>query len=41
MLMHLFTVFKDLADRKKEMTDDDLVSIVFENKISKTNNIMN
>ena len=38
---HLFTVFKDLADRKKEMTDDDLVSIVLENKISKTNNIMN
>ena len=33
---HLFTVFKDLADRKKEMTDDDLVSIVLENKISKT-----
>ena len=31
---HLFTVFKDLADRKKEMTDDDLVSIVLENKIS-------
>ena len=31
---HLFTVFKDLADRKKEMTDDDFVSIVLENKIS-------
>lgn len=30
----LFVVFKDLADRKKEMTDDDLVSIVLENKIS-------
>ena len=30
----LFTIFKDLADRKKEMTDDDLVSIVLENKIS-------
>lgn len=32
---HLFQVFKDLADRKKEMTDDDLVSIVLEDKISK------
>ena len=31
----LFTAFKDLADRKKEMTDDDLVAIVLENKISK------
>ncbi len=30
----LFNIFKDLADRKKEMTDDDLVSIVLENKIS-------
>lgn len=32
---HLFQVFKDLADRKKEMTDEDLVSIVLEDKISK------
>ena len=31
----LFAAFKDLADRKKEMTDDDLVAIVLENKISK------
>jgi 2-isopropylmalate synthase len=31
----LFTAFKDLADRKKEMTDDDLVAIVLEKKISK------
>ncbi|MFB6467946.1 2-isopropylmalate synthase [Cytobacillus sp. Hz8] len=31
----LFAVFKDLADRKKEMTDDDLVAIVLEEKLSK------
>lgn len=31
----LFTVFKDLADRKKEMTDDDLAAIVLEEKLSK------
>ena len=35
---HLFQVFKDLADKKKEMTDDDLVSIVLEDKISKDDN---
>ncbi|PLR75473.1 2-isopropylmalate synthase [Bacillus sp. V3-13] len=31
----LFQVFKDLADRKKEMTDDDLAAIVLEEKLSK------
>jgi 2-isopropylmalate synthase len=31
----LFVVFKELADRKKEMTDDDLVAIVLEEKLSK------
>lgn len=31
----LFAVFKELADRKKEMTDDDLVAIVLEEKLSK------
>ncbi len=31
----LFVVFKDLADRKKEMTDDDLAAIVLEEKLSK------
>ncbi|GLB58410.1 2-isopropylmalate synthase [Cytobacillus sp. NCCP-133] len=31
----LFAVFKDLADRKKEMTDDDLAAIVLEEKLSK------
>lgn len=31
----LFTVFKELADRKKEMTDEDLVAIVLEEKLSK------
>ncbi|ASV68795.1 2-isopropylmalate synthase [Cytobacillus sp. FSL W7-1323] len=31
----LFTVFKDLADRKKEMTDEDLVALVLEEKLSK------
>ncbi|MBG9656646.1 2-isopropylmalate synthase [Cytobacillus firmus] len=31
----LFTVFKDLADRKKEMTDDDLAAIVLEEKLSR------
>lgn len=31
----LFSVFKDLADRKKEMTDDDLAAIVLEEKLSK------
>lgn len=32
---HLFSVFKDLADKKKEMTDDDLAAIVLEEKLSK------
>ncbi|PLR93682.1 2-isopropylmalate synthase [Bacillus sp. T33-2] len=31
----LFAVFKDLADRKKVMTDDDLAAIVLEQKLSK------
>jgi 2-isopropylmalate synthase len=31
----LFTVFKELADRKKEMTDEDLAAIVLEQKLSK------
>ncbi|WP_141431882.1 2-isopropylmalate synthase [Bacillus sp. 03113] len=31
----LFVAFKDLADRKKEMTDDDLVALVLEEKLSK------
>jgi 2-isopropylmalate synthase len=31
----LFTVFKDLADRKKEMTDEDLAAIVLEEKLSR------
>ncbi len=31
----LFSVFKELADRKKEMTDDDLVAIVLEERLSK------
>ncbi|MFE8703405.1 2-isopropylmalate synthase [Cytobacillus sp. FJAT-54145] len=31
----LFVVFKDLADKKKEMTDDDLAAIVLEEKLSK------
>ncbi|WP_071395955.1 2-isopropylmalate synthase [Bacillus tuaregi] len=31
----LFAAFKDLADRKKEMTDDDLTALVLEKKISK------
>ncbi|MBP3038262.1 2-isopropylmalate synthase [Bacillaceae bacterium Marseille-Q3522] len=30
----LFAVFKELADRKKEMTDDDLVAIVLEEKLT-------
>lgn len=30
----LFITFKDLADRKKEMTDEDLVAIVLEEKLS-------
>lgn len=30
----LFVTFKDLADRKKEMTDEDLVAIVLEEKLS-------
>jgi 2-isopropylmalate synthase len=34
-IKHLFSVFKDLADRKKEMTDEDLVAIVLEEKLSK------
>lgn len=31
----LFSIFKDLADRKKEMTDEDLAAIVLEEKLSK------
>lgn len=34
-IKNLFNVFKDLADRKKEMTDDDLAAIVLEEKLSK------
>ena len=34
-IVQLFDVFKELADRKKEMTDDDLVAIVLEEKLSK------
>ncbi len=34
-IIDLFTIFKELADRKKEMTDDDLVAIVLDHKISK------
>ncbi|MDQ0270021.1 2-isopropylmalate synthase [Cytobacillus purgationiresistens] len=34
-IKNLFTVFKDLADRKKEMTDEDLAAIVLEEKLSK------
>lgn len=37
-IKHLFSVFKDLADRKKEMTDEDLVAIVLEEKLSKEDN---
>ncbi|MBA4537476.1 2-isopropylmalate synthase [Bacillus aquiflavi] len=33
-IKHLFTVFKDMADRKKEMTDEDLVAIVLEERLS-------
>jgi 2-isopropylmalate synthase len=32
----LFSVFKETADRKKEMTDEDLVAIVLEEGLSKT-----
>lgn len=32
---HLFSIFKELADRKKEMTDDDLVAIVLDERLSK------
>lgn len=31
----LFVTFKELADKKKEMTDDDLVALVLEEKLSK------
>ncbi|MBD3108405.1 2-isopropylmalate synthase [Bacillus sp. AGMB 02131] len=31
----LFITFKELADKKKEMTDDDLVALVLEEKLSK------
>ncbi|MBP2240629.1 2-isopropylmalate synthase [Cytobacillus eiseniae] len=31
----LFSAFKDLADRKKEMTDEDLVALVLEEELSK------
>ncbi|UII55082.1 2-isopropylmalate synthase [Cytobacillus spongiae] len=34
-IQSLFSVFKDLADRKKEMTDEDLVAIVLEEQMSK------
>lgn len=34
-ISELFAAFKDLADRKKEMTDDDLTALVLEKKISK------
>lgn len=34
-LKHLFTIFKDLADKKKEMTDEDIQAIVLEEKLSK------
>ncbi|WP_318508142.1 2-isopropylmalate synthase [Bacillus sp. T3] len=34
-IAHLFTIFKELADRKKEMTDDDLVAIVLDERLSK------
>lgn len=32
---HLFSVFKELADRKKEMTDEDLAAIILEEKLSR------
>jgi 2-isopropylmalate synthase len=32
---HLFAIFKELADRKKEMTDDDLFAIVLEERLAK------
>lgn len=32
---HLFSVFKELADRKKEMTDEDLAAIILEEKLTK------
>jgi len=32
---HLFSVFKELADRKKEMTDEDLAAIILEETLSK------
>ncbi|WP_409302020.1 2-isopropylmalate synthase [Peribacillus sp. SCS-155] len=32
---HLFTLFKELADKKKEMTDEDLAALVLEEKLSK------
>lgn len=31
----LFKVFKNLSDRKKEMTDDDIVALVIEEKVTK------
>lgn len=34
-ITHLFSVFKELADRKKEMTDEDLAAIILEEKLSK------
>nr|WP_197969857.1 2-isopropylmalate synthase [Mesobacillus harenae] len=34
-ISRLFAVFKDLADRKKEMTDEDITAIVLEEKLSK------
>jgi 2-isopropylmalate synthase len=32
---HLFILFKELADKKKEMTDEDLAALVLEEKLSK------
>ncbi|MGM0904780.1 MAG: 2-isopropylmalate synthase [Bacillota bacterium] len=34
-IKRLFGVFKEMADRKKEMTDEDLVAIVLEERLSK------
>lgn len=37
----LFKTFKELADKKKEMTDDDLVALVLEEKLSKDEKFFN
>jgi 2-isopropylmalate synthase len=34
----LFAIFKDMADRKKEMTDEDLVALVLEEQLAGDNN---